>query len=577
MTNSDATNQMPTVASLIASALKRHGVTLTFGQSLPTMVQLANTDIGIRQIAYRTENAGAAMADGYARVARRIGIVTAQNGPAATLLVPGLAEAQKSSVPILAIVQDVPRSTTDKNAFQEFDHVRLFQACTKWAQRIDTPERVEDTIDLAITVATTGRPGPVALIVPSDLLLETLEPSKARTAAMGQFPLDRTPAAPGLIAEAVRMLADAETPMIIAGGGVHLSGAHGVLADLQELASLPVATTTMGKGAVDETHGLSLGVVGNAMGRQSRTHHMRSLIERADVLLLVGTRTNQNGTDSWSLFPRPAKFIHIDVDGIEVGRNYEALRLIGDARETLAALVEGLRNANLSRRREARSNVESAIRDALDLHRAAVQDVVDPERTPMRPERLMADLDEILDPRDIVVADASYSSVWTSNGLTSRSAGARFITPRGLAGLGWGFPMALGAKLARPDVQVFCIVGDGGFGHCWQELETAKRSGINVIVTVLNNGILGYQRDAEDVKFGRHTDACAFEPVDHAKIAEACGCIGIKVEHPSEYKDALRKGIDADRPTLIEVITDPLAYPPLTMFDEKLDEVRCAT
>jgi acetolactate synthase I/II/III large subunit len=152
--------------------------------------------------------------------------------------------------------------------------------------------------------------------------------------------------------------------------------------------------------------------------------------------------------------------------------------------------------------------------------------------------------------------------------------GMRFISPRGLAGLGWGLPLALGVKAARPASPVLCVTGDGAFGHVWSELETARRTGTAVVVTVLNNGVLGYQKDAEDVKFGRHTSAVQFTPVDHAAIARACGCRGIAVKRAEEYLPALREALACGEPTLIDVDTDPEAYPPITVFDDKLEAVR---
>ena len=181
----------------------------------------------------------------------------------------------------------------------------------------------------------------------------------------------------------------------------------------------------------------------------------------------------------------------------------------------------------------------------------------------------MGDLGALLGPEDIVVADASYASIWTTNYLSATKPGARFLAPRGLAGLGWGFPMALGAKLAAPDRRVFCLVGDGGFAHAWSELETARRHGIAVNVTVLNNQTLGYQRHAEDVLFGAHTSAVDFAPVDHAAIARACGLQGIRVTEAAGYGDALRLALEMPGTTVIDALVDPDAHPPITLFENK--------
>ena len=560
--------QVPTVAELLAAGLKRHGIRTVFGQSIPSAFHLAAGDLGINQVVYRTENAGAIMADAFARISRTIGVVTAQNGPAATLLVPGLAEAFKASVPILALVQDVPLSMTDKNAFQEYDHLELFRSCAKWVRRLTEGGRVNEYLDVAMATALSQRPGPVVLLVPMDVLSKRPSKVTQRIAEFRSFPLDRMRPTQSALEAAAQTIAAARSPILVAGGGVHLSGACEILSRLQEDGHLPVATTTAGRGAVDDHHSLSVGMIGNVMGRRAMSRHLRPLIDESDVVVLVGTRTNQNGTDSWTLFRRAREIIHIDIDSQEVGRNYDSTRLVGDARATLEGLWEVLLRQNLGIRRAHRPELEATIADARRLHRVEIADVTSSDAAPIRPERVMADVDRLLPDPAILVADASYSSVWVTNCIKSRRPGSRFITPRGLAGLGWGLPMAIGAACAAPGAPVICFVGDGGFAHVWSELETARRIGSRIIVTVFNNGVLGFQKDAENVRFGRHTIACHLAPVDHAKIADACGCLGIRVERAADYARVFETALDSDRPVVIDVVTDPLAFPPITLFDE---------
>ena len=554
------------VALRLAEAFARHGVTVAFGQSLPSAFHLAAPHVGIQQTVYRQENMGGTMADGYARISRKVGVVTAQNGPAATLLVPPLAEAMKASVPVVALVQEVARSTTDKNAFQEIDHARLFDAVAKFVRRIDRADRLEDYVDMAFAAATSGRPGPAVLLVPADLLTEKAGRPSPRTSSLGRYPLDRTVADPARIAEAAALLAGAQRPLVIAGGGVHLSDAAQELAALQQDVHLPVATTFMGKGAVCETHPLSLGVVGNTMGLGARTRDMRPMIEGADAVLLVGNRTNQNGTDSWQLYPRGARFIHIDPDPLEIGRNYEALRLLGDAKLTLAALREAMLALDLEARAAARPDVEAQIAAALADWRALVAGVTTRDGGPVRPERVVTEIGKRIDADAIVCADASYSSNWIITYLTATRAGQRFLTPRGLAGLGWGVPLAIGAQVAAPDARVVCLCGDGGFGHSWAELETLRRLKLPITVIVLNNGILGFQKHAEDAILGEHTIACDFADVDHAAIARACGVRSARVERGEDVGAALDEAFASGEPNLIEVLTDPNAKPPLTFY-----------
>jgi acetolactate synthase-1/2/3 large subunit len=560
---------MPTntnVALRLAEAFARHGVTVTFGQSLPSAFHLGAPQVGIKQAAYRQENAGGAMADGYARISGRVGVVTAQNGPAATLLVAPLAEALKASVPIVALVQEVARATTDKNAFQDLDHLNMFAPVAKWVRRIDRADRLEDYVDMAFAAATTGRPGPVVILVPADLLTEDAPPPSPRKACLGLYPLDRTQADPAAIERVAGLLAAARNPIVVAGGGVHSSGAYEELAAVRDVGHLPIATTTMGKGVVDEAHPLSVGVVGYVMGRGARSFGLRAMIEGSDLVFLIGNRTNQNGTDSWKLFPSSATFVHLDIDPMEVGRNYESVRLVGDAKLTLAALATVLTRQDLAAREAARPAIEEEIAAAVTSWQRTVTSVRTRDGGPVRPERVMAELDKRMSPEDIAVADASYASIWIVGGLESRKAGQRFLTPRGIAGLGWGLPMAIGAQFAVPDRRVVCLCGDGGFAHSWAELETLRRLRLPITVIILNNGILGYQKHAEDVIFGEHTDAVDFTAVDHAAIALACGVDGHRVERGEDVGAALDAAFASGRPALIDVITDPDAKPPISFY-----------
>lgn len=562
-------SQSQTVAARLAAALRRHDVDVIFGQSLPSALILAAEDIGIRQVVYRTENAGGAMADGYARTTGKIGIVTAQNGPAATLLVPPFAEALKASIPLLGLVQEVERSMADRNAFQELDHFKLFEGSTKWVRRLSDPARVDDYVDMAIMAAISGRPGPAVLLLPADLLKEPAEPlPHQRSMSLGHWPFDRPRADTRSIAIAAEKIANARHPVMIAGGGVHGSCAASAFAQLQDVAHLPVGYTMMGKGSVSDLHPLTLGLLGNVVGKLSLGRLTKPIVDEADVVLLVGTRTNQNATNNWTSIPRDASVIHIDVDPEEIGRTYEAdVRLVGDARATIEELTAELRGRDLTPRLAARDGIAERIARAKRDWRTETEYLWASDATPLRPERIMAELARVISPDTTVVADASYSSVWINSCLQAQSIGQRFLAPRGLAGLGWGYPMALGVQAGHRDKTVVSVVGDGGFGHCWSELETAVRMNLPVILIVLNNSVLGFQKDAETVKFGRYTSACHFNAVDHAAIARACGVEGYRVESAAELAERLDHAIKVRRPVLLDVITDPSAFPPISLFD----------
>jgi acetolactate synthase-1/2/3 large subunit len=560
-------------ANAIADVLHAAQVREIFGQSCPTALFLASQALGMRQIGYRTENAGAAMADGFARASGKIAVITAQNGPAAALLVAGMAEALKASVPILAIVQEVPRANADRNAFQELDHHKLFDACAKWVRRIDVAARAAEYTERSIRIATSGRPGPVVLLVSPDVLTEPCAQPQLRLADIdepfGAFPLDRVIPTKSRLQKLAAALLQAKRPLIVAGGGVHLSGASEALARLRQLAGVPVATTNMGKGSIDETHPLSLGVIGNTMGTRSPAKFFLPYVQSADLVVFIGTRTNENGTASWSLFPESATYAQIDIDPEEIGRNYPVIRLPGDARATLEALCEILSGGAASVARERLTRLAPIFEQARQEHAKEIAPYAQADSAPARPERVLAEMARL--EGDIVwVADASYSSIWLVQYIRSTRPGTRFLSPRGLAGLGWGFPMAIGAKLARPDSRVICLTGDGGFAHCWAELEAARRHDLPVTVVVLNNGVLGFQINAEESRFGTHTDVCHLGPIDHVAIARACGCDGRAIQTAGELRQALDEALQSSVPFVIDLKTDPTAFPPLTAFESQL-------
>ncbi|MGE7664657.1 acetolactate synthase catalytic subunit [Ureibacillus composti] len=566
----DVENQY-TNAERAARALYKNGVREIFGQSNPQTIMLACEELGIRQIGFRQENAGSYMAQGYGMVSGKIPVVGAQNGPAAALLVPGLAEAYKSSHAIVAIVDDVPLRDEDRNAFQELDHFELFKGVAKWVKRVSHPDRIEALIDRAFIEASSGRPGPVVLLFPKDIMYSTKK-SKANPTSetsFSHYPLDRPCANLDELQKAADLISKAKRPLIYAGGGVNTSGAQNILRKIQEEFNLPVATTTMGKGAVDENHPLTFGPIGYYMGNRSRTKYLREYVKQADVILLIGNRTNQNGTDSWTLLPNDATYIHLDISPSEIGRNYPSLRLAGDAKMSLEKLYELLEEQGV--RRSSRVEVKEVIEQSRQQYSQEVASYLDKKNEVLHIEHILVELNKQLEEDHIVVADASYSSIWISNFIDA-SGKRKFVFPRGIAGLGWGLPMAMGAKVAEPEKKVFCLCGDGGFAHVWSELETCMREGIDVVIGVINNGILGYQKHAELSKWGKHTSAIDIKKIDYVKIAEACEMKGIVINHISDVERSLKEAFQHKGSVLLDLRVDASSIPPLT-FMQSFDSI----
>ncbi|WP_368900959.1 acetolactate synthase catalytic subunit [Oceanobacillus oncorhynchi] len=559
-----------TNAERFAQTLYKNGVRYIFGQSNPQTIMLASEAIGIKQIGFRQENAGAYMAQGYGMISQKVPVVAAQNGPAATLLVPGLAEALKSSHAMVAIVDDVPLSDEDRNAFQELDQVSLFQGVSKWTKKINSPARIEELVDRAFIEAASGKPGPVVLLCPKDIFYDTTknEVTYSNEESYSSYPLDRPVSNIEQIKKAVELISKSSSPLIYAGGGVNTSGASDILKKIQEEFSIPVATTTMGKGTVDENHPLTIGPIGYYMGKRGRTKFLKEFVQESDLILLIGNRTNQNGTDTWSLLPKDATYIHIDIDHSEIGRNYSSLRLLGDAKATLDVLYYYLTTENY--KNAAKNIAVEKIANARQKHKVEVNEIIEQKHTKLRIEQFMENINNVLDDDHIIVSDASFSSIWTANYIDAYNQ-RKFIFPRGLAGLGWGLPMAMGSKLAA-NKKVFCLSGDGGFAHVWSELETCNREGIDVVIAVINNTVLGYQKHAEVAKWGKHTSACILNQVDYVKIAEACDIKGIRIDSTDNLEEKLEEAMHHKGSVLIDLIIDPDCIPPLP-FMEPLETV----
>ena len=334
---------------------------------------------------------------------------------------------------------------------------------------------------------------------------------------------------------------------------------------MAELLDAPVATTPLGKGAIDEAHPLAAGVMSAYTGGEmGRGRVANDVVRDADVVLLVGTKTGNVATSNWTLPDPSCRTVHVDVDAAEIGRNYRSLGVLGDAKLGLAALAAGLERRR-SRGPPRGAGPTSPGRSA--DWRARIRPLAESSARPIRPERVLAEMARFVDDDTIVAADASYSSLWAVDRLTLRRPGRRLISARGFGGIGWALPAGIGAKLAAPDKRVLCLTGDGAFGFVFQELETAARYGIGVVVVVLNNSTFAYQKHAEQLHYGRSFETELLD-VDYAALARVLRCDGISVSDPDQLAPALGAAIASGRPTVINVVIDPDAFPPITAFDQ---------
>jgi len=540
--------------------LKAYEVEYVFGvpgdTSIPFYDALHAARDSVRHVMTRDERGASYMADVYARLSGRPGVCEAPSGAGALYLVPGLAEANASSVPVIAFTSDIPLEAEGRNVLTELDQGQLFGAVTKWRHTLKRGERAGEVMRKAFRMATTGRPGAVQITLPEDVLEEPAHPeSLYAESACRTYPAYRTGADPEAVEAAAQVLLQAQRPVIVAGGGVMISRAWDELTALAELLSAPVGTSINGQGSIDETHALSLGVVGGNGARP----YANEVLAAADLVLYVGCKTDSVTTLNWSV---PAsdgqvRVIQIDVDPVEVGNAYPlSAGLAGDARTVRKQMTAAARG-QMTRLDGAAGRepwTDFAGLRAAWWAREAPKLAADTQ--PMKPQRVLQAIRSVL-PRDsVIVADAGTGTPFTSAYYAS-PAGRHIIIPRGYGGLGYALPGVVGAKLARPQAPVLGLVGDGSFGMSCGELETIARLNLPVVLLLFNNAQFGWIKTLQHLYRDRRYLSVDFSAdTDYAGIARAFGLEGRRVETPDELEPALRAAFASGRPTFLDVTTE---------------------
>jgi acetolactate synthase I/II/III large subunit len=553
----------PHTGALLADLLAEHGVRHVFGvpggQTLALYDAILDREPGLRHVLVRDERSAAYAADAYARVTGQAGVCDATVGPGAAKLPSGLGEALGASVPVVALVSDLPARLAPHRyrsaASQALDQQALLAAVTKWHATVPDAATLPALVRQAFREATTGRPGPVALFLPQDVLdgpapdYVSLPPSR-----FGSFPAFRPAPDPHDAAAAAAVLSAAERPFILAGGGVLHSGAGTELTALAEALSAAVGTTLSGKGVIAEDHPLSVGVTGS-MG----TSAAAAALAEADVVLLAGTKAGSGPTFGWTL-PAPGQaIVQLDLDPAELGRAFPvAAAVLADARPGLRGLLTALAAAGGAPDRAAwRSRIAelaASWRAERDAERAS-------DAVPIAPQRVVAEIEAVLGADDILICDASLASGWGGAYLEQRRAGRRVLCPRGQAGLGYALPAAIGVATARPEGRTVVLAGDGAMGYVAGELATVTELGLPVTVIVLNNRSLGWIRWYRRINFGRGWEGEDFSDVSFADVARAFGLAGMRVAEPARLAAALRTACSAPGPALLDVVTEPWQTP----------------
>ena len=508
--------------------------------------------LGLKHHLINDERAGVFAADAYAKVTGRVGLVDATLGPGATNLVTGLLEALNAGTPMVALIGDTHRDHSWKNMTQESRQMDILRPACKEIIRIESVQRIPELMRRAFAVATTGRPGPVVVDVPEDVCHGSF--------GFGERDFDVNPAhrsAPALrcrpdadsVTRAAALLANARRPIILAGGGVHLSGASTVLTAFSSTLNIPVAHTMTGKGAIPCTDSLSAGL----FGRYDRIAN--GLIEQSDLLVVVGCKLGEIATKRFTV-PGPGKpVIHLDILAEEFGRTLEPeLVLWGDARSG----IEDLHGALATRAASIKARLApyaAEIPQRMAKWRQDVSERLYSQEVPISMARLMTEINRLLPADGYLVADGGFAAHWSGLLFDTKQAGRHFVPDRGFASIGYGLPGAMGVAMAAPGKTVFSLTGDGGFNMMLGEIETARRLGLTFTVIVVNNAASGYVKALQHLVYGPGSyHASDLAETNYAEAAKVLGCNGIRVEEPGQLAAALTEAMSLKGPTVVDVV-----------------------
>lgn len=551
-------------AEVFADMLKGYGVSYVF--MVPAVVRRTYVEMErrteINRIHCHGEKSAAYMADGYARVTGRPGVCMAQVIGALNLAA-GLRDAYLAHSPVIAITGGRDPKTKFRKVYQEIDDVPAFEPVTKFNATVDDVSRIPDMLRTAFRAATSGTPGPVHLQFRGNegqLDAEEADMEAIVDTLFAQVPPFRPEPDPAHVRQALEILQAAERPVIVAGGGVRLSGAAAELVALAEKLQIPVATSLNGKDSIPGTHPLSVGVVGS-YSRESANR----VVNQADLVLYVGSETGGMTTHFWAVPKIGTPAIQIDIDPEALGRNYPLkAAILGDAKATLARMGAQADAATAGRRRAWVENVQSICKEWY----AKYDQLLKSDAVPMRPERMCHELSKHMPDDAIVVVDTGHAGMWMGGMYDLKSPRQSYI--RSCGHLGWAFPAGLGAKCGRPDRPVVTFTGDAGFWYHIGELETAVRWSMNAVTIVNNNGGGNQSKRGFDRVYGgqqtqKGRELWTYTQVNFARVAQDIGALGLRVEKPSEFAPALAKALEANRPVVIDVVTDIDALAPVAV------------
>lgn len=536
-------------AQITCRAIESEGVSTVFGYPGGAVIPLydALTDANLHHVLTRFEQWAGLAAIGYARATGEVGCCIATSGPGATNLVTALADAMLDSVPIVAITGQVNESLIGRDGFQEVDITGITLPVTKHNYIVHDVNEIAHTIKEAFYLARTGRPGPVLVDIPKNVFVAKTEFKPAGTVGRKSYQPTTVPNM-RQVRLAAESIGQAKRPLIMAGHGVILSNAEAEFTEFVEKNGIPTIYTLLGLGAMDEMHPLSIGM----MGMHGHRRANRALDE-CDLLINFGARFDDRATGNLTGFAPNAKVIHVDIDPAEIGKNVPtAVPVVGDIKEVLKLLTPEVEPGN-----------HSAWMAWIDgqhnrVLRAALEDRPDwPE-----PYSIIKEIGDATGHEAIVTTDVGQHQMWAAQHMGIKY-GKRWITSGGLGTMGFGLPSAIGAKMGRPDLEVWTIIGDGGFQMSNTELATAVQENLDINICIINNGYLGMVRQWQDLFHARNYSEVKISSPDFVKFAEAYGATGIRVKTNDEIRPAIEKARSIKGPVLIDFVVEPEAnvYP----------------
>ena len=542
----------------VVKMLEAHDVEYLFGlcgdTSLPFYDALATLDHGIKHVLCRDERSASYMADAYARVTGKVGVCEGPSGGGATYILPGLVEAGESSIPVLGITTDVAVNSRNRFTLTELDQKALFQPLTKWNDVINRSVDIPRTFRKAFVEMTTGTPGSAHIGLPFDVQKDAVDSDDIwADESLGRFPARRVAPNSESIDAAAKVLREAKRPIVVCGGGIVISGGEAELIAMSELLSMPVATTISGQGAIPDDHPLAVGVVGSNGG----TPQTRDILGDADVVLFIGCRAGSVTTERWRFPSSSAKILHIDIDPTVIGANYQTdVAIVGDAKLAVQSLRKAL-DATMSGTEPNTDQIEK-VRLAKSSKIQQFHELASSDDMPIKPERFVSDLTEVLPPDSIVVADPGTPCPYLSAFLPVTNTGRNFISNRAHGALGYSLSASIGAHLGQPTKKCVAVMGDGSFGFTVGEMETVVRLNLPITFIVISNSVFGWIKAGQKTGFDKRYFSVDFSQTDHARVAEAYGVRAWSVTDPNDLKRSLAEAIAHDGPSLVDIVSQPL-------------------